>query len=75
MSENTPTEAAQHRALVELDGKDLPAFCPNPRMPIWQSVTEAAILRGQVQRRAPARWTAGLGPSVYPPSPNGKARP
>lgn len=20
---------------VELDGKDLPAFCPNPRMPIW----------------------------------------
>lgn len=22
-------------AAVELDGKDLPAFCPNPRMPIW----------------------------------------
>ena len=20
---------------VELDGKDLPAFCPNPKMPIW----------------------------------------
>ncbi len=20
---------------VELDGKDLPAFCPNPRMPLW----------------------------------------
>lgn len=22
---------------VELDGKDLPAFCPNPQMPIWSS--------------------------------------
>lgn len=20
---------------IELDGKDLPAFCPNPRMPLW----------------------------------------
>ena len=20
---------------VELDGKDLPAFCPNPRMQVW----------------------------------------
>lgn len=22
---------------VELDGKDLPAFCPHPTMPIWSS--------------------------------------
>lgn len=22
---------------VELDGKDLPAHCPNPAMPIWSS--------------------------------------
>lgn len=22
---------------VELDGHDLPAFCPNPKMPIWSS--------------------------------------
>ncbi len=22
---------------VDLDGKDLPAFCPNRRMPIWSS--------------------------------------
>ena len=22
-------------SVVELDGKDLPAYCPNPRMPIW----------------------------------------
>jgi uncharacterized Zn-finger protein len=22
---------------IELDGKDLPAFCPNPSMPIWSS--------------------------------------
>ncbi|MCG2586434.1 zinc-finger domain-containing protein [Massilia sp. TS11] len=25
----TPTAA------VELDGKDLPAYCPNPAMPLW----------------------------------------
>lgn len=23
--------------VIELDGKDLPAFCPNPAMPIWSS--------------------------------------
>ncbi|HJV72657.1 MAG TPA: zinc-finger domain-containing protein [Noviherbaspirillum sp.] len=22
---------------VEVDGKDLPAYCPNPAMPIWSS--------------------------------------
>ena len=22
---------------VELDGNELPAFCPNPKMPIWSS--------------------------------------
>lgn len=22
---------------VELDGKDLPAYCPNPAMPIWSA--------------------------------------
>jgi uncharacterized Zn-finger protein len=22
-------------SLVDLDAKDLPAFCPNPQMPIW----------------------------------------
>ena len=27
----TPTAA------VELDGKDLPAYCPNPAMPLWSS--------------------------------------
>ena len=30
------TQAAQHGA-VELEGKDLPAYCPNPAMPIWSS--------------------------------------
>ena len=24
-------------AAVELDGKDLPAHCPNPAMPLWSS--------------------------------------
>lgn len=25
------------QAAVELDGKDLPAFCPNKAMPVWSS--------------------------------------
>lgn len=31
------SEATQKLAAVELDGKDLPAYCPNPAMPIWSS--------------------------------------
>ena len=31
------TQAKQTMSYVELDGKDLPAFCPNPAMPIWSS--------------------------------------
>ncbi len=27
----------QQLQVVELDGKDLPAFCPNKAMPIWSS--------------------------------------
>lgn len=30
-------EAKQQMSYVELDGKDLPAHCPNPSMPIWSS--------------------------------------
>ena len=30
----TQTQAHAQSA-VELDGKDLPAYCPNPKMPIW----------------------------------------
>ncbi len=30
-------EAKQATSVVELDGKDLPAYCPNPAMPIWSS--------------------------------------
>lgn len=30
-------EAKQQLSVVELDGKDLPAYCPNPAMPIWSS--------------------------------------
>jgi uncharacterized Zn-finger protein len=36
MSEVKQTTAAVN-APVELDGKNLPAFCPNPAMPIWSS--------------------------------------
>ncbi len=24
-------------AAVEVEGKDLPVYCPNPRMPLWSS--------------------------------------
>jgi uncharacterized Zn-finger protein len=27
--------ATKEMAVVELEGKDLPAFCPNPSMPVW----------------------------------------
>jgi len=27
----------QVMSYVELDGKDLPAYCPNPSMPVWSS--------------------------------------
>lgn len=30
-------QATQTSDVVELDGKDLPAHCPNPAMPIWSS--------------------------------------
>jgi uncharacterized Zn-finger protein len=30
-------QAKKNMSYVELDGKDLPAFCPNPAMPIWSS--------------------------------------
>ena len=29
------SDSQQQMSHVELDGDDLPAFCPNPSMPIW----------------------------------------
>ena len=29
--------AVKDLAAVEVEGKDLPVFCPNPRMPLWSS--------------------------------------
>ncbi|RJG05215.1 zinc-finger domain-containing protein [Noviherbaspirillum cavernae] len=34
---NTTQQASAVDNAVELDGKDLPAYCPNPSMPIWSS--------------------------------------
>lgn len=34
MSETRPATAGEP-SVVELDGGDLPAFCPNRRMPVW----------------------------------------
>ena len=33
----TSTHPAAAPSVVELDGADLPAFCPNPAMPVWSS--------------------------------------
>lgn len=30
-------QTKQAPSVVELDAQDLPAFCPNPAMPIWSS--------------------------------------
>jgi uncharacterized Zn-finger protein len=27
----------EQMSYVEIDGKDLPAYCPNPSMPIWST--------------------------------------
>ena len=35
MSQPQPSQGAASGAAVELDGHELPAFCPNPRMPLW----------------------------------------
>ena len=29
------TDDGSEPSHVELEGRDLPAFCPNPRMPLW----------------------------------------
>ena len=34
MNTATPTTAV---AAIELQAKDLPAYCPNPAMPLWSS--------------------------------------
>jgi uncharacterized Zn-finger protein len=34
---NNMTNATPATNAVELDGKDLPAHCPNPAMPLWSS--------------------------------------
>ncbi|MCZ7561117.1 MAG: zinc-finger domain-containing protein [Burkholderiaceae bacterium] len=38
MSDSCTRAASQPaRGLVELDASDLPAHCPNPKMPLWSS--------------------------------------
>ena len=31
------TAATQQSTAIELEGKDLPVHCPNPKMPVWSS--------------------------------------
>jgi uncharacterized Zn-finger protein len=31
------SDVKQNMSYVELDEKDLPAYCPNPAMPVWSS--------------------------------------
>lgn len=35
MSDLSEPKTLEPRAVVELSAKDLPAFCPNPAMPLW----------------------------------------
>ncbi|MGV8892619.1 MAG: zinc-finger domain-containing protein [Burkholderiaceae bacterium] len=35
--QTTAANTTNATAIVELDGKDLPAHCPNPAMPLWSS--------------------------------------
>jgi uncharacterized Zn-finger protein len=32
-----PASAKREAAIVEVTGKDLPLYCPNPAMPLWSS--------------------------------------
>ena len=32
-----PSPNLKPAAVIELEGHDLPAFCPNPKMPMWSS--------------------------------------
>jgi uncharacterized Zn-finger protein len=48
------TQAKQDMTVVELDGKDLPAYCPNPNMPIWSSHPRVFIaLENEAGTRCP----------------------
>ena len=35
MSEISEPRTGKPLAIVELSAKDLPAYCPNPQMPLW----------------------------------------
>lgn len=43
---------------IELDAADLPAFCPNPRMPIWSSHPRVFLDVSHGETRCPYCGTA-----------------
>lgn len=48
MTQQNPMQA------VELDGTDLPAYCPNPAMPVWSSHPKVSLdFSGRGEARCP----------------------
>lgn len=53
MTVATETSAAQSPAVFELDGTDLPAYCPNPAMPAWSSHPRVFIEMSHGEAKCP----------------------
>ncbi|MFM1879822.1 MAG: hypothetical protein RLZZ344_56 [Pseudomonadota bacterium] len=46
-------QAAAGTAVVELRAADLPAFCPNPQMPLWSSHPRVFLELSEGRARCP----------------------
>jgi uncharacterized Zn-finger protein len=53
-----PVAGTQDAAAIELGASDLPAFCPNPRMPIWSSHPRVFLDVSHGEARCPYCGTA-----------------
>jgi uncharacterized Zn-finger protein len=53
-----PATGTQKASAIELGASDLPAFCPNPRMPIWSSHPRVFLDVSHGEARCPYCGTA-----------------
>ena len=53
-----PATGTQDTSAIELGASDLPAFCPNPRMPIWSSHPRVFLDVSHGETRCPYCGTA-----------------
>ena len=62
-------EAAPAEAVVEIDGKDLPAFCPHPSMTLWNQHPRVFLdLAGTGEAKCPycgTRYTLKPGSRIH----------